>query len=100
MGMIGISNSERICSAEQHRFTWQWRRLDRLVVIAADECAPFHDVHTAFTDVETNGDRETSSVRSKEFTLWVPHQNSDARRDRRSLPPWRRITHYPGVRAG
>ena len=51
---------------------------DRLMTIADTECVPFHDAHSAFADVETNGHRETWPVRSREFRLWLRHRYFDA----------------------
>ena len=54
--------------------------VDRLTAIADNECVPFHDAHTVFAGVETNGHRETWPVRSRDFSLWLQHRNFNAHR--------------------
>ena len=56
---------------------------DRLMAIAESACVAFHDAHTAYVDVESNGRRETWPVRSHEFTWWLQHRYFD---DHRGAP--------------
>ena len=49
-------------------------QFDRLMAIAGDECAAFHDARTAFVDVESHGHRETWPVQSSQFTRWLQYR--------------------------